>query len=245
MAFTDIHMHALWGVDDGPRDRTLSEKMILAAYEDGTRVLCLTPHFHPGYFGNNGDRVAEVFTKLQIFAREACPELQLYLGNELRYSSECISWLETGDCRTLNDTNHVLVDFSSGEKERNIIRGMNSLMSAGYVPVLAHVERYRELSAQAVRQIANNGVRLQIDVQSLFGGYGFGAAQRAKAMLKAGVVDLVGSDAHDLEKRTPQMSRGYGWVVKKYGTAYADAIFCENALRLLREDSQEGKEDYE
>ena len=49
MIFADIHIHALYGVDDGARNKIMMFKMIDAAYKDCTRVMCLTPHFHPGY----------------------------------------------------------------------------------------------------------------------------------------------------------------------------------------------------
>ena len=45
--FTDIHNHILFGVDDGSPDIETSLKMLRMAYEDGTRDMVLTPHFHP------------------------------------------------------------------------------------------------------------------------------------------------------------------------------------------------------
>lgn len=45
--FTDIHNHILFGVDDGSPDIDTSLEMLRMAYEDGTRDVILTPHFHP------------------------------------------------------------------------------------------------------------------------------------------------------------------------------------------------------
>jgi len=47
--FSDLHMHALFGVDDGPKTEDDMYAVLDAAYADGTRYMCLTPHFHPGY----------------------------------------------------------------------------------------------------------------------------------------------------------------------------------------------------
>ena len=52
MALADIHIHLLFGVDDGAKDEDEMHAILDAAYQAGTRVLCCTPHFHPGYFGD-------------------------------------------------------------------------------------------------------------------------------------------------------------------------------------------------
>ena len=238
MKFADIHIHALFGVDDGPKTEQEMHKLIAAAYADGTRVMCLTPHFHPGYFGGTKAKSEKAFSVLKAQATERYPGLKLCLGNELRYSPEAVEWLASGDCRTLNGTDCVLVDFRQDEKQQIIIRGLESLMNGGYIPVLAHAERYSDLSAGALRDLSRNGVWIQLDVQSLFGVYGLGARFRSKGMLKAGLVDIVSTDAHDLRKRSPGLQKGYEYVARKYSHEYADAIFYKNAIRLLQGGSQ-------
>ena len=57
MGLADIHIHLLFGVDDGAKDEDEMHAILDAAYQAGTRVLCCTPHFHPGYFGDNYDKV--------------------------------------------------------------------------------------------------------------------------------------------------------------------------------------------
>ena len=46
--FADIPFHGLWGVDDGPETEAEMYQLLDAAYAEGTRWLCVTPHFHPG-----------------------------------------------------------------------------------------------------------------------------------------------------------------------------------------------------
>lgn len=64
MALADIHIHLLFGVDDGAKDEDEMHAILDAAYQAGTRVLCCTPHFHPGYFGDNYDKVNAAFKRL-------------------------------------------------------------------------------------------------------------------------------------------------------------------------------------
>lgn len=64
MVFSDIHIHALYGVDDGAETREEMLGIVGAAYRDGTRYMCLTPHYHPGYYGRNEERTAKAFEQL-------------------------------------------------------------------------------------------------------------------------------------------------------------------------------------
>lgn len=240
MKFCDLHIHALYGVDDGPATQEEMFALVDAACADGTGALCLTPHCHPGYFGENRVKAVDAFELLKDWAGEKHPELELYLGNELRWNPECVSWIRDGVCRTLNGTKYLLVDFLRDERERTIVKGLEQLMNMGYIPVLAHVERYNGLSPAAAGDLARNGVWMQIDSQAIFGDYGLGAAHRAKAMLKAGLVDLVASDSHDLKRYPPQLSRAFHYIEKKFGRAYADGVCLYNPLSILTGARTEG-----
>lgn len=118
MTLADIHIHLLFGVDDGAKDEDEMHAILDAAYQAGTRVLCCTPHFHPGYFGDNYDKVNAAFKRLSSYVQKTYPDMALYLGNELRYEPECVNWLRQGVCRTVNGTRYVLVDFSEAAPEK-------------------------------------------------------------------------------------------------------------------------------
>ncbi len=241
MFFADMHCHALCGVDDGATSVQEMRAMIDASYADGVRILCLTPHFHPGMFGDNRVKAVESFRSLSAYVRQRYPKMALYLGNELRYSRDCVSWLDQGLCRTLGGSRYVLVDFSTHEERRVIMDGLSRMLAGGYVPILAHPERYVHLSRglDELRELRANGVLLQLDAQSPLGGFGLSVRMRAHTMLRAGLVDFMGSDAHGLTARPPQMSEAYRHIEKKYGSAYAEAIFRKNAVRLLKRISHE------
>ncbi len=241
MEFADLHIHALYGVDDGAKTEAEMRQMIDASYADGVRAVCLTPHFHPGYFGDNFERINDAYSVLQEYVRRQYPGLQVSLGNELRYSKGCIRWLEDGRCRTINRTRYVLVDFSERESGRGIVTGLECILSAGYIPILAHAERYAGLAAglQDIRQLRENGVVVQVDIQSPGGGFGWRLARRARILLANHMADMVATDAHDLTKRPPGWKNGYRYLLKNYGEGYTEALCRGNALQILHSNSSE------
>lgn len=235
MGYADIHNHALWGVDDGAKTEEEMRQMVVVAYQDGCRTLFLTPHFHLGYFGDNQQKSAQCFQQLQDWAGEQFPDLQLVLGNELRYSQGCIDWLEESKCRPMGQTNFLLVDFSEHEKATVIEKGLSRLFNAGYTPILAHAERYVDLHHRrdVIERLRANGVYIQMDARSVLGDFGFWVKQAAKGLLVRRLVDFVGSDAHDLKRRPPGLAEAYQFIEKKYGNQYAAKVCGENARRIL------------
>lgn len=233
--FSDIHIHMLPGVDDGARSETDSRDMLEVAYKDGTRVFCLTPHFHPGFFGDNRSAVEKAYQDLRSYALDHYPDLRLFLGNEIRYSPNCVDWLNSGYCRTLNDTRNVLIDFSENVERTVITDAVYRLLNAGYTPVIAHVERYVNLHGdfREVLQYRECGALIQIDGPSLFGGWGFCARQRSRRLIEKQLVDLVCSDAHGTKVRPPQLSPSYEYILQRCGESYANDTCFSNALTLL------------
>ena len=111
MCFTDLHTHILANVDDGAENEAEMYDLLDTMYRDGTRCICCTPHYHPGYYGENQKKSLDKFQQLSKYADSRYPDLKLCLGNELHYSQGCLEWIEKGFCRTLNGSRYILVDF--------------------------------------------------------------------------------------------------------------------------------------
>ena len=75
---------------------------------------------------------------------------------------------------------------------------LERIRSRGYVPLLAHPERYRYLSLADCRALKDSGTALQVNLPSLAGAYGPEAQKKAEALLKSGLADLTGNDTHRL-----------------------------------------------
>ncbi len=235
MQFSDIHIHALFNCDDGAKSPEDMYKMIDAAYADGTRYLCLTPHYNPGYFGENSVKSKEAFELLLQYTKNKYHDLQVALGNELRYNPGCEEWLSDGRCRSMNSSKYVLVDFFEGESAKEISKGLDKLLSAGYLPILAHAERYRKIRGNLdfLKEQRDNGVLIQIDAGSVFGEFGFGTRLFCKKILQNRIVDFVSSDAHSFKMRQTGIKEAYKYIEKKYGMDYAETICLKNAFHIV------------
>lgn len=235
MMFADVHMHALYGVDDGAKTEEDMRAIIDCAYEDGARFICFTPHFHPGYYGNNKDAAEKAFSIASEYVKSKYSDLRLALGNELHYAPGCESWIAEGMFKTMNGTRLLLVDFSESERKRNIETALHRLQNAGYTPILAHAERYSDLSGDInfIKQCKENGIFIQIDTQSLFGDFGWKVKRFCKMILSKRLADIVSSDAHDLDSRPPGITKAYEYIRDKYGEGYAHAVCGGNAAELI------------
>lgn len=235
MHYIDIHNHMLFGVDDGARTDMEMYQMIDASYADGVRHICFTPHYHPGYFGEHQEQILIAYDIARQYVSTRYTDLTLYLGNELRFGQSFFEWLDEGKCRTLNGTKHLLVDFLYHESAENILGAIPRIINSGYIPVLAHVERYERLhkDMREIEQFKSWGVYLQVDAQSPIGGLGFSSKVRSRRLLDIGAVDLIASDAHNLHSRPPELHLCYDYIAHRYGKSYANQLFIDRPLQLL------------
>lgn len=236
--FFDLHTHLLFGVDDGAKTRDEMCAMLDAAYADGTRAICLTPHFSPYLFGDTYQSSQEAFDVLCEYAKERYPDLSLFIGHELGYFEACAEALREGRCRTLNGSSYLLVDFPEEVSFFEIRTAVNRLRGEGYNPILAHTERYPCLWRERgwIAQFCAEGGLVQVNASSAVGGWGRGAKAQWKRLIKSGLVHIVSSDGHNLATRQPLMSVCMPYLTKWCKPETVRALIWENAWHVVRDE---------
>ena len=195
----DLHSHILYGIDDG--SKTIEESIVLLKEMEkaGTKELILTPHYieNSKYNANNRSKEA-LFRQLKKKAKEEKINIDLYLGNEVFFSNNMLDLLKTGEIKTLNKSKYILFEFPMTRFYNNSLEVINQLVSNGYIPVLAHPERYTEFqkNPNLVIEYLKSGVLLQGNFTSLFGKYGRHSRKVLKKYLKNKWICFLGSDAH-------------------------------------------------
>ena len=236
MTFFDLHTHILCGVDDGARTEQEMHEMLRIAYEDGTRGVCLTPHYSPYLFGDTSASSERAFERLREYAAEEYPDLELYLGHELGYHESCVQALNDGRCRTLANSRYLLVDFPSAVGFFELRAAMERLLRMGYRPVLAHAERYRALAHRLrwVRDFMEEGGLVQLNAASAVGDFGGFCQRQWKKFVKNGLVHVIASDGHNTDSRRPCISVCLPALEKYCTPEQIDRLTRANALALVQ-----------
>lgn len=235
MKYIDIHSHILPFMDDGARDEKMSLEMLKIAQQEGISDIIVTPHYRRGHYKGERKDTDRVLARMRELMKKEGIQVRLHPGNEIYYRSELEEKLESGTLSTMNDTDYVLVEFSPMEDFMYIRSAVEELFSIGYTPIIAHVERIQciEKKIEHARTLKKMGCELQVNAASAMGDAGFFCKRFVHKLLKEKLVDYMGTDAHNVEKRPPKMKRCAEMLYRKYDREYVDRILYGNAVKRL------------
>ena len=91
---------------------------------------------------------------------------------------------------------HILVETSYYNAPIKMRDTLQQIKSLGYHPLLAHPERYMYLNNAEYVKLHSEGVRFQLNLASLAGGYGKAVKKKAEWLLTNGFYTVAGSDLH-------------------------------------------------
>ena len=91
---------------------------------------------------------------------------------------------------------HILVETSYYNAPMRFNDTLQQIKSLGYFPLLAHPERYMYLDNAEYTRLHSKGVKFQLNLVSLAGGYGKAVKKRAEWLLLNGLYTVAGSDLH-------------------------------------------------
>lgn len=233
--FVDIHTHILPGVDDGAQNMSQALALLQAAWDQGTGAVVLTPHYRGRFRDNVRSKLEPVYQQLSSEVQRACPGMKLYLGSEVGYERDISEKLAQGSVLSVNGTRYVLLEFGDKVFRSRILEGTLELLNFGYIPILAHVERYEAFyrDRSLARELVELGALLQINAESVTGGLGFGTKRFCHRLMRSHLVHFIGSDAHNADTRPPELKRCFEKLKRRYGQSYAELLLCGNARTVL------------
>ncbi len=233
--YLDMHCHILPGVDDGSKDFDMSMEMIDHAYDEGIRAIILTPHYHGGYVETKRSVIDKIFVELRDHVAGRHPDLKLFIGHEIYYYPSVPEWIEEGRVHTLADSNYVLLEFSTMVEKRELTDAVHNLCNNGYYPVLAHVERYDCLVRDPgfVGELIDLGAYIQVNSKTIAGEGGMKIKHFIKKLLKEEWIHFIGTDAHNMRGRKPEMEECARYIIKKCDSEYAAQILYANAVNIV------------
>lgn len=235
----DVHMHLIPGVDDGAEDMMMALMMIMKAGDQGIGGIFATPH--SSAFDHHPQEAEKNYRQLLSQASGMFPDMKLYPGCEVYCDAgrmaETVQALTSGRYPTMNGTKYVLMEFSQWVMPEMTMPCVEAIVEAGYIPIIAHMERYQYLQGnmELTDSFREKGALIQVNAYSLADEMNEGIKSWARRLVQEKKASFLGTDAHRTYHRPPSAARGLAWLYSNAEEAYADAIAWGNAQTLLLE----------
>ena len=208
VTYTDLHVHILPGLDDGPADWEESILLARRLWEEDIRTVAATPH-DTGLRGR--DSRAQVESLLEELRSKLVGEglaLEIVPGVEIMLEPDIIRRLETGAVFPLNSSRYVLVELPFYSYPVYVESVLFKLRVKGYRPILAHPERnsFLQERPELLYPLVKSGVLVQVTAGSITGEMGRMARWAARLFLRQRWVHVIASDAHSATWRPPSLN---------------------------------------
>lgn len=195
--YVDIHSHLLPGIDDGAR--TLSDTLTLAkSFEEiGVSQFITTPHISHYFWNNSPEIISSKYEETKLFLNNEKIEIPFKVAAEYLMDDRFENNLQNEKLLTLKD-NYILVEMSYINAPIQLYKIIFDIQLAGYIPVLAHPERYSfyHKNFDEYDKLKKAGCRFQLNLLALVGYYGSEINKTANQLLKKGMYDFTGTDVH-------------------------------------------------
>ena len=222
MSITDVHCHILPGIDDGSKDLDMSIQMLYEEHRQGVNNIVFTPHFYVDSMSLDDfvQRRDEAFR----LVLPVCEDLGINVktGAEVKLSPA----LFDTDLSSLafDGTRYILTEWPFDFYPPWGDEMIEHIIEQGYTPIFAHIERYGYMMKNPfmIRDYIKQGCLIQANAHAYLGHH----ARPMFSLLKSGAIHLLGSDAHNMDSRRPDMESGIRQIAKKSGN--------EVVMKLIR-----------
>ncbi len=236
--FIDIHSHVLPGVDDGAETFNDACEIMQQAYASGTTVMTVTPHYNnisQCHKRLKKQEAVEKYRELKKAAAEKGIPVTLFLGSELLVDENIDYMFRHDEFITLNGSRYMLTEFAFDKDIKEVSSHIDSLLSYGIVPVIAHPERYNFFinNYSAIIDTVEKGCIFQINKGSPLGQYGPDSQETAIWMLNNDCVHVIASDCHSSTLRNSDMSDIYSWMLERFDRSRIIELMHDNPKRIL------------
>jgi len=210
---TDIHSHLLPGIDDGVKTIKDAIEIIKKFKLLGYSKLITTPHVMSDAYPNNPAIIHEKLSLVQEAIQEENIDIVLEAGAEYYVDMPFLELIEEDELITFQG-NYVLFETAYNSKPLILEEAIYEMLEKGYIPVLAHPERYLYLhnDIERYKQLKILGVLFQVNIRSL-DRKSNSINKTAQKLVQLGLVDFLGSDVHRMKdiQKIEKILQGNGY----------------------------------
>ncbi len=197
----DLHSHFIPGIDDGAQSIEESIALLKAMEALGYKKVITTPHIMIDVYRNTPKIIKKGLLLLKETAKFEGIKLEIEAAAEYYLDEGFYDHLHGGEVMTIGNK-YLLFETSYVSKPLQLEEMIFEISAAGYIPLMAHPERYRYIQdpIKEYNRFKELGVLFQLDLNSLGGYYGKDAKKKAEILSKNGMIDFLGSDVHHIKQ---------------------------------------------
>jgi len=193
----DIHSHLLPGIDDGVKTLKESIEIIKRFKSLGYQRLITTPHIFSDIYPNTIEIIQEKLYIVQNELKKESIDIVIEASAEYYLDMKFLELIEDDELLPFKG-NYILFETPCTSKLIILDVAIKNIINKGYIPVLAHPERYSYLysdNLERYKELKRMGVLFQVNLKSLQS-HSKSMRKTALKLIKAGLVDFIGSDVH-------------------------------------------------
>lgn len=235
----DFHSHIIPNIDDGSTSMKDTINMINEARQAGFTEIISTSHYIQKYYDLDcfeREKILDIIKKKVSEKKEI--NIKLYLGSEIYFTPEIIELVKNKKASTINNTRYLLFELPMNTKPLFVKEMVYKLMQNGYIPIIAHPERYSYVqeNIRYIEELAGMGVLFQSNYGSIIGMYGNSAKKTLKKLLKNNLISFLGSDVHRTGQIYPKIPKALKKLRKILSIEELEKLTTLNAQKVLKDE---------
>lgn len=215
MKYFDLHSHFLPGIDDGCKNCQESLQVLLESKKQGVIGIAATPHYYPketvdDFLKRRNDSYQQL-SKYLLQENKEIPDI--CLGAEVAYRTGISKEPKLQEL-CYGKSEFILLELPFTKWNSGILYDIEQIcLVHGLIPVIAHFERYAGYQDKKVlNELMDMNVLIQMNAEYYLDFWNRGSAK--KKILKQ-QVQVLGSDCHNLDRRSPNIGIAADMMKKK------------------------------
>lgn len=244
MKYIDIHGHYAWDIDDGMPNKEDAYNALKLARLSNIETIIATPHIIPASHTIKDINEMKIrISELKLLANQF--NIEIYQGCELFLNHDCINSIHNKEFIPFENTHYLLVEFDVRKElgtEDEVEDYLHEIEVIGYIPIIAHVERYfkNNLDLERVKELIDYGYVIQVNATSLLGIHGKKIKKNAYELLDNGLIHVIATDTHRCTgKRIPCLQEIYDILSKGYDYQVIKTLMYDNPLHIINNEPVE------
>lgn len=236
----DIHNHIIYGVDDGSRSIEESLEMVNLYRKAGFSKIIATSHYDKSRYITYPDDIIKKADILNSRLEKEGIDFRIYPGQEIQIEIDTLEKIKNGDVLSLNNSRYVLCELSFASKPNFLKDLIYKMQLEGYVPIIAHAERYPYVSEDInwLLDFIKMGALIQVNYSSIKSHH-----DTMKELLERNMVHIIATDAHQSKWRSPYIVEYKNEIIDIIGEDKFEKLSNVNSNLVIEDKYIDGEYD--